>query len=159
MAKYEPFSSKRKVEKLWNKSVEEEQTIDNLPNKTIVFRQEHFQKRMTIIPILKNEPINWSGESILVGFPEQFIPMIKPVGYFSVPGDGFNMDLIDFSGGAEISFTYWFNKRSSDVYSFQFNIETDASLVQNETDVPLLANVSLYIINNLNYDNIIKAKQ
>lgn len=145
---------KKKTKILWEDSVAQENQVDNLPKDSIVFTSEHYNKKVSIFPLLVDSPIIWNGSFIIENLPEWMIPMLHPIGYFSVPGDGFDASTIDFSGGADVSFDWWLNKIGENTYVFQFNLDTDGSF-----DAALLANVYLYIINDRVFEQIVKGKE
>jgi len=150
---YKSFdSTPNKIKKLWDESLKQESQIpdDNI----IIFSDKYLEKAIHRFIIIQDEDINWSGTYYLVDFPEWAIPMLRPVAFFSLTGDGFDANLVDFSGGAEISLTYLINKLGTNSYVFKYEANTDASF-----DGLLLANVYLYFINNRNYELTNKAKK
>lgn len=184
MANYESFGkARRKIEKAFEKtrlnlSEVKNQNIQKFQEK---YKSENHYKPVTIIPIVSNYTVDTPGQQVtvdLLDFPEWAINMARPsvVLYFDSaiqPHEEVDSFFTAFANGTltdgtlsiiRWNISHWFTKQDG-LYKFTVRFDLNPRIATGvsefgfgSTAVPTYANVSLYILNERNYNDLQSGK-
>ncbi len=183
MSQFESFrKSKQKIRKTWERSEQNENTLNDVSLVTLNFNSINFKKQIAIIPIITNQlttEVNDVQTILLENFPLWALNIIEPSLIYTI-GDGFVSKIINISfseanlngtlktGDISIEnqdFKYWFNNVDQKhfllkiFYSINIREATVSQFGFSSTSVPTFITLSLKLLNQRIYELMNEKKE
>ena len=184
MTQYKSFdNTTHKIQTTWEKAQANQSEIDNNNIKIIEtrFRSENHFKPVTIIPVVSEFQVGSSGSQvsvIMLDFPEWAINMAQPFVNFYFDSayrpdeevenftDAFNDGTLEEGDISIVRWNtfHWFTKQDG-LYKFNFRFDLNVRVATSVTDLgfstaalPTFTNISLYVVNERNYNELQSGK-
>lgn len=143
-------TARNKIRKTFDKSINNENTINNEEILQIRINPVLFSKKINKINIVTNQQIIFVSSSLddhtnhqyfltIENIPEVFVPFVKPRIVFSL-GDGFSVDNVN-----DLEFRERWIQKSDNIYDIQ--IFVNSLILDVFTSIPSFVDIDLYIFN------------